>query len=197
MEGLEKIPASGPLIVAGNHLSYLDPFAHAFFVIRRAGVRGSSPSRSCSKSRWSGRRCAARTDPGATGDRRPVTARRRPPRPRGRGGGRDLSGGDDGHVRARPFAGQGKDRGGPSRPHDRRPGPARRHLGRPVRVAQERAAEPRVRQADLAPGRRADGCRQRRRERGRAPDRDRRGDGGARRARRPPPHRIPARWARR
>ncbi|HZN42774.1 MAG TPA: lysophospholipid acyltransferase family protein [Actinomycetota bacterium] len=38
MEGLEKIPASGPLIVAGNHLSYLDPFAHAFFVIR-AGRR--------------------------------------------------------------------------------------------------------------------------------------------------------------
>ena len=34
MEGLERIPASGPLIVAGNHLSYLDPFAHAFFVIR-------------------------------------------------------------------------------------------------------------------------------------------------------------------
>ena len=38
MEGLEKIPASGPLIVAGNHLSYLDPFAHAFFVIK-AGRR--------------------------------------------------------------------------------------------------------------------------------------------------------------
>ena len=38
MDGLEKIPASGPLIVAGNHLSYLDPFAHAYFVIR-AGRR--------------------------------------------------------------------------------------------------------------------------------------------------------------
>ncbi len=38
LEGLEKIPASGPLIVAGNHLSYLDPFAHAFFVIE-AGRR--------------------------------------------------------------------------------------------------------------------------------------------------------------
>jgi 1-acyl-sn-glycerol-3-phosphate acyltransferase len=38
MEGLEKVPASGPLIVAGNHLSYLDPFAHAFFVIK-AGRR--------------------------------------------------------------------------------------------------------------------------------------------------------------
>lgn len=38
MEGLERIPASGPLIVAGNHLSYLDPFAHAFFVIK-AGRR--------------------------------------------------------------------------------------------------------------------------------------------------------------
>lgn len=38
MEGLEKIPATGPLMVAGNHLSYLDPFAHAFFVIK-AGRR--------------------------------------------------------------------------------------------------------------------------------------------------------------
>lgn len=38
MDGLERIPATGPLIVAGNHLSYLDPFAHAFFVIK-AGRR--------------------------------------------------------------------------------------------------------------------------------------------------------------
>ncbi|MGZ8605934.1 MAG: lysophospholipid acyltransferase family protein [Actinomycetota bacterium] len=33
-EGLERVPASGPLIVAGNHLSYLDPFAHAYFVVK-------------------------------------------------------------------------------------------------------------------------------------------------------------------
>jgi 1-acyl-sn-glycerol-3-phosphate acyltransferase len=32
------VPPSGPLIVAGNHLSYLDPFAHAYFVVR-AGRR--------------------------------------------------------------------------------------------------------------------------------------------------------------
>jgi 1-acyl-sn-glycerol-3-phosphate acyltransferase len=37
-EGLERIPPEGPLIVAGNHLSYVDPFAHAFFVVR-AGRR--------------------------------------------------------------------------------------------------------------------------------------------------------------
>jgi 1-acyl-sn-glycerol-3-phosphate acyltransferase len=37
-EGLEEVPASGPLIVAGNHPSYLDPFAHAYFVIE-AGRR--------------------------------------------------------------------------------------------------------------------------------------------------------------
>jgi 1-acyl-sn-glycerol-3-phosphate acyltransferase len=37
-EGLEEIPAEGPLIVVGNHLSYLDPFAHAYFVIE-AGRR--------------------------------------------------------------------------------------------------------------------------------------------------------------
>lgn len=36
--GLEKIPAQGPLIVVGNHLSYLDPFAHALFVVH-AGRR--------------------------------------------------------------------------------------------------------------------------------------------------------------
>lgn len=32
------MPAEGPLIIAGNHLSYLDPFAHGFFVVR-AGRR--------------------------------------------------------------------------------------------------------------------------------------------------------------
>jgi 1-acyl-sn-glycerol-3-phosphate acyltransferase len=37
-EGLERIPPTGPLIVAGNHLSYLDPFAHSCFVIE-AGRR--------------------------------------------------------------------------------------------------------------------------------------------------------------
>ena len=37
-EGLERVPAQGPLIVAGNHLSYLDPFAHAYFVVK-AGRR--------------------------------------------------------------------------------------------------------------------------------------------------------------
>jgi 1-acyl-sn-glycerol-3-phosphate acyltransferase len=33
MEGLDQIPRDGPIIVAGNHLSYLDPFAHAYFVV--------------------------------------------------------------------------------------------------------------------------------------------------------------------
>jgi 1-acyl-sn-glycerol-3-phosphate acyltransferase len=33
LEGLERIPPEGPLIVAGNHLSYLDPFAHAYYVM--------------------------------------------------------------------------------------------------------------------------------------------------------------------
>lgn len=37
-EGLDAIPEEGALIVAGNHLSYLDPFAHAYFVIE-AGRR--------------------------------------------------------------------------------------------------------------------------------------------------------------
>jgi 1-acyl-sn-glycerol-3-phosphate acyltransferase len=37
-EGLDRLPADGPAIVAGNHLSYLDPFAHAYFVVK-AGRR--------------------------------------------------------------------------------------------------------------------------------------------------------------
>jgi 1-acyl-sn-glycerol-3-phosphate acyltransferase len=37
-EGLDRVPPEGPLIVAGNHLSYLDPFAHGFFVVQ-AGRR--------------------------------------------------------------------------------------------------------------------------------------------------------------
>lgn len=37
-EGLERVPADGPAIIAGNHLSYLDPFAHAYFVVK-AGRR--------------------------------------------------------------------------------------------------------------------------------------------------------------
>ncbi|MGH2671707.1 MAG: lysophospholipid acyltransferase family protein [Actinomycetota bacterium] len=32
LEGLDRIPPEGPLIVAGNHLSYLDPLAHGYFV---------------------------------------------------------------------------------------------------------------------------------------------------------------------
>ena len=37
-EGLERVPPQGPVIVAGNHLSYLDPLAHGLFVVR-AGRR--------------------------------------------------------------------------------------------------------------------------------------------------------------
>jgi 1-acyl-sn-glycerol-3-phosphate acyltransferase len=37
-DGLEHVPSEGSAIVVGNHLSYLDPFAHAYFVIR-AGRR--------------------------------------------------------------------------------------------------------------------------------------------------------------
>jgi 1-acyl-sn-glycerol-3-phosphate acyltransferase len=37
-DGVDRVPPEGPLIVAGNHLSYLDPFAHAFFVVE-AGRR--------------------------------------------------------------------------------------------------------------------------------------------------------------
>jgi 1-acyl-sn-glycerol-3-phosphate acyltransferase len=38
LEGTGRIPPVGPLIVAGNHLSYLDPFAHGYFVVE-AGRR--------------------------------------------------------------------------------------------------------------------------------------------------------------
>ncbi len=38
LEGLERVPAEGPAIIAGNHLSYIDPFAHGYFVVQ-AGRR--------------------------------------------------------------------------------------------------------------------------------------------------------------
>lgn len=38
LEGLDLVPQEGPVIIAGNHLSYLDPFAHGYFVVR-AGRR--------------------------------------------------------------------------------------------------------------------------------------------------------------
>lgn len=38
LEGLEQVPTLGPSIVAGNHLSYIDPFAHGYFIVR-AGRR--------------------------------------------------------------------------------------------------------------------------------------------------------------
>ena len=38
LEGLERVPPEGPAIIAGNHLSYLDPFAHGVFVVK-AGRR--------------------------------------------------------------------------------------------------------------------------------------------------------------
>ncbi|MDQ3990818.1 MAG: 1-acyl-sn-glycerol-3-phosphate acyltransferase [Actinomycetota bacterium] len=31
-EGLEHLPREGPVLVAANHISYLDPIAHAYFV---------------------------------------------------------------------------------------------------------------------------------------------------------------------
>jgi 1-acyl-sn-glycerol-3-phosphate acyltransferase len=38
MEGLDRVPDRGPMIVAANHLSYLDPLVHGYF-IDRAGRR--------------------------------------------------------------------------------------------------------------------------------------------------------------
>ena len=35
MEGEEQIPADGPVLVAANHISYLDPLANAYFLHRR------------------------------------------------------------------------------------------------------------------------------------------------------------------
>lgn len=38
MEGLELVPREGPVLVAANHISYVDPFADAYFLLR-AGRR--------------------------------------------------------------------------------------------------------------------------------------------------------------
>lgn len=37
-EGLEQVPAEGPVLVAANHVSYFDPLAHGYF-IEKAGRR--------------------------------------------------------------------------------------------------------------------------------------------------------------
>jgi 1-acyl-sn-glycerol-3-phosphate acyltransferase len=37
-EGLEHIPPEGPVLVAGNHISYLDPLAHGYMLVK-AGRR--------------------------------------------------------------------------------------------------------------------------------------------------------------
>jgi len=37
-EGLEHIPSEGPVLVACNHISYLDPLAHGYFLVK-AGRR--------------------------------------------------------------------------------------------------------------------------------------------------------------
>lgn len=38
LEGLQHVPAEGSALLAGNHISYFDPLAHAFF-LERAGRR--------------------------------------------------------------------------------------------------------------------------------------------------------------
>src|SRR5215210_7530821 len=34
-EGLDQIPERGPVLLAANHISYLDPVAHAYFLAER------------------------------------------------------------------------------------------------------------------------------------------------------------------
>lgn len=38
LEGLDRVPREGPVLVAANHLSYFDPLAHAYLLVR-AGRR--------------------------------------------------------------------------------------------------------------------------------------------------------------
>ena len=37
-EGLEHVPTEGPVLIACNHISYLDPLAHAYMLLK-AGRR--------------------------------------------------------------------------------------------------------------------------------------------------------------
>src|SRR4029453_15721756 len=89
LEGLERVPPEGPAIIAGNHLSYLDPFAHGLFVVR-AGRR----PRFLAKQELFDAPFVGTVLRGArqisvqrgTGDRSPIDDPA-PPRARGRGGG--------------------------------------------------------------------------------------------------------------
>ena len=33
-EGMEHIPREGPVLIAGNHISYFDPLAHAYMLVK-------------------------------------------------------------------------------------------------------------------------------------------------------------------
>ncbi len=49
VEGLKNIPADGPVIIVGNHLSVIDSFVLPLVIERRnsAGVSRADPPRNC------------------------------------------------------------------------------------------------------------------------------------------------------
>ena len=138
-DGLEKIPAEGPVIVAGNHLSYVDPLAHGYFVVK-AGRR----PRFLAKQELFDARFVGTVLRGArqisvervTCDRSPLE---------------DA----DHHDPRGLLTGPRQDRRGSTLPRDGGPDPPGRHVGGPVRLASVRPPEPHVRTADLGGRRRA------------------------------------------
>ena len=167
LEGLERVPAEGPAIIAGNHLSYLDPFAHGVFVVK-AGRR----PRFLAKQELFDAPFVGTVLRGAhqisvqRGSGRPIADRRRGSRGRAGRGGRDLPGGDDHHDERGLLAGSWQDRRRPAVDRHGDPDPPGRHLGGSVRLAQIGAPEPGVRTADL--GGRGRAVRPNRTARGRA-----------------------------
>src|SRR6266545_4580283 len=144
MEGVDRVRREGPIIIAGNHLSYLDPLAHAYFVVQ-AGRR----PRFLAKAELFDNPFLRMVLRGAG----QIPVRRgsgASPRP-GRGGG-DLSRGHEHDREPRPGPDAGQDRGGPAVDLDRGPDPARGNMGWPVRVAQGRPEELRLRPPHLAEG---------------------------------------------
>ena len=149
LEGLEKIPRGGAGHRRRNHLSYVDPLAHGYYVTKAGRRPRFLAKQELFDAPFVGDSLRGRaSDLGRARQGRPISARGRGPGCRARRGGRDLPRGDDHHnPQGLPHRAAAR----PARfdsPRDGGPDPPGRDVGGPVRPASVRAPEPHVRTAD-------------------------------------------------